>query len=137
MAALILAVDRFDPANGRLKTYAWQWMRGAILKAELANYSIGPLGGTKQQHLFFNLNKEKAKRGISFVGGEGEAASIGRTLSTDRFNLTAKDVLLAEARVASMAVTFRWMQSFIQMMTATTSLPTTSLPMTVLGQKPL
>ncbi len=100
MAALILAVDRFDPANGRLKTYAWQWMRGAILKAELANYSIGPLGGTKQQHLFFNLNKEKAKRGISFVGGEGEAASIGRTLSTDRFNLTAKDVLLAEARVA-------------------------------------
>jgi RNA polymerase sigma factor (sigma-70 family) len=100
MAALILAVDRFDPANGRLKTFAWKWMHGAISKAELKNYSIGPLGGTKQRHLFFNLNKEKAKRGISLVASEGEAASIARTLSTDRFNLTAKDVFVAESRLA-------------------------------------
>ena len=100
MAALIRAVDVFDPTKGRLKGFAWRSMRGAISSAELKNFSLGPIGGKKERHLFFNINKEKAKRGIVRMGGltEQEAAAIAKSLSTPEIKLSARDVLTAEAR---------------------------------------
>lgn len=97
---LMKSVRRFNPElNVRLVSFAVHWIKSEIHEYVLKNWRIVKIATTKaQRKLFFNLRKAKRRLGWFNLG---EIEIVAKTL-----NVTSKDVLEMESRMAAQDMTF-------------------------------
>lgn len=97
---LMKSVRRFNPElNVRLVSFAVHWIKSEIHEYVLKNWRIVKIATTKaQRKLFFNLRKTKQRLGWF---NSGEIEIVAKTL-----NVTSKDVLEMESRMAAQDLTF-------------------------------
>lgn len=97
---LMKSVRRFNPElNVRLVSFAVHWIKSEIHEYVLKNWRIVKIATTKaQRKLFFNLRKTKQRLGWFNLG---EIEIVAKTL-----NVTSKDVLEMESRMAAQDMTF-------------------------------
>lgn len=97
---LMKSVRRFNPELGvRLVSFAVHWIKSEIHEYVLKNWRIVKIATTKaQRKLFFNLRKTKKRLGWFNLG---EVEIVAKAL-----NVTSKDVLEMESRMAAQDMTF-------------------------------
>lgn len=97
---LMKSVRRFNPElDVRLVSFAVHWIKSEIHEYVLKNWRIVKIATTKaQRKLFFNLRKTKKRLGWFNLG---EVEIVAKTL-----NVTSKDVLEMESRMAAQDMTF-------------------------------
>lgn len=97
---LMKSVRRFNPElDVRLVSFAVHWIKSEIHEYVLKNWRIVKIATTKaQRKLFFNLRKTKKRLG--WFNSE-EVEIVAKTL-----NVTSKDVLEMESRMAAQDMTF-------------------------------
>lgn len=97
---LMKSVRRFNPElNVRLVSFAVHWIKSEIHEYVLKNWRIVKIATTKaQRKLFFNLRKTKQRLGWF---NSGEIEIVAKAL-----NVTSKDVLEMESRMAAQDMTF-------------------------------
>lgn len=97
---LMKSVRRFNPElNVRLVSFAVHWIKSEIHEYVLKNWRIVKIATTKaQRKLFFNLRKTKRRLGWF---NSGEIEIVAKAL-----NVTSKDVLEMESRMAAQDMTF-------------------------------
>lgn len=97
---LMKSVRRFNPElDVRLVSFAVHWIKSEIHEYVLKNWRIVKIATTKaQRKLFFNLRKTKKRLGWFNLG---EVEMVAKAL-----NVTSKDVLEMESRMAAQDMTF-------------------------------
>ena len=77
---LMKAVKRFDPAVGRLATFAMHWIRAEIHQFVIRNWKIVKIATTKaQRKLFFKFRSARTRKSLGHLGS-AEAQHIATTL---------------------------------------------------------